>query len=119
MESVNYPGLEGHPLQQRVQKHYPRGAGGFLTFDLNGGFEAGKAFLNNVELASRLVNLGDAKTSVTHPASTTHSQLTEEQLLAAGVGPGQIRVATGLEHIDDLIQDFQQALDATQKLAAA
>src|SRR5690606_12212154 len=89
--SVNYPGLPGNPYHERAQEFFPRGAGGFLTFELEGGVEAGKAFLNSVKLASRLVNLGDAKTSVTHPASTTHSQLSEQQLRAAGVGPGLIR----------------------------
>ena len=77
--------------------------------------EAGKAFLNGVKLASRLVNLGDAKTSVTHPASTTHSQLGEAGLKAAGVGPGTVRVSVGLEHIDDLLEDFARALEAVRQ----
>ncbi|HEX7003125.1 MAG TPA: O-acetylhomoserine aminocarboxypropyltransferase/cysteine synthase [Trueperaceae bacterium] len=117
--SVNYPGLPGNPYYERARKHFPKGAGGFLTFELEGGSGAGRAFLDSVKLASRLVNLGDAKTSVTHPASTTHSQLSEAQLRAAGVAPGQIRIAVGLEHVDDLIDDLSQALEAARRLAAA
>lgn len=112
---VNHPSLEDHPSHSRAKEHYPRGAGAFLTFDLEGGLEAGKAFLNSVKLAKRLVNLGDARTSVTHPASTTHSQLSEAQLAAAGVGAGSVRVALGLEHIDDLKEDFAQALEAARQ----
>ncbi|MDZ7703998.1 MAG: O-acetylhomoserine aminocarboxypropyltransferase/cysteine synthase [Trueperaceae bacterium] len=113
--SVNYPGLPGNPFHERAKQHYPRGAGGILTFELAGGLDAGKAFLNALQLASRLVNLGDAKTSVTHPASTTHSQLDETQLLGAGISSGMIRIATGLEHIDDLKEDFAQALEAARQ----
>ena len=112
--AVNFPGLPNHPDFERAQRDWPRGAGGVLTFELEGGVEAGKRFLNALKLALRLVNLGDAKTSVTHPASTTHSQLTPEQLRAAGVAPGLVRVATGLEHVDDLIEDFAQALAAAR-----
>src|SRR5690625_1834571 len=113
--SVNHPSLESHPSHARAREQYPRGAGAFLTFDLEGGLEAGKAFLNSVKLAQRLVNLGDAKTSVTHPASTTHSQLSEAELGAAGVGPGAVRVAVGIEHIEDLKEDFAQALEAARQ----
>src|SRR5690625_4117538 len=112
---VNHPSLPGHPSHERASELYPRGAGAFLTFDLEGGLEAGKAFLNNVKLAKRLVNLGDARTSVTHPASTTHSQLSEAELGAAGVGPGAVRVAVGIEHIEDLKEDFAQALEAARQ----
>ena len=107
---VNYPGLPGNRYHERAKNDFPRGAGGVLTFEVQGGVEAGKTFLNAVKLASRLVNLGDAKTSVTHPASTTHSQLSESELRAAGISPSQIRVATGIEHIDDIKADFAQAL---------
>ncbi len=112
--SVVFPGLPNHPDHARAQRDWPRGAGGVLTFELEGGHEAGKKFLNALGLASRLVNLGDAKTSVTHPASTTHAQLDAAQLQAAGVSPGLVRIATGLEHIDDLIADFTQALEAAR-----
>ena len=113
--SVNHPDLPSHKHHERAKAHYPNGSGGVLTFEIEGGFEAGKTFLNSVQLASRLVNLGDAKTSVTHPASTTHSQLHEHELQAAGVTPGLIRVATGLEHIDDLKEDFAQALSKSRE----
>ncbi|MDZ7707502.1 MAG: aminotransferase class V-fold PLP-dependent enzyme [Trueperaceae bacterium] len=114
VHSVVHPDLPDHPDHERAQRDFPRGSGGVLTFELDGGHEAGKRFLNALQLCSRLVNLGDAKTSVTHPASTTHSQLSEEELAAAGVGPGLIRIATGLEHIDDLTEDLAQALDAAR-----
>jgi len=110
--SVNYPGLPGHPYFERARQHFPRGAGSVLTFEVEGGREAGRVFLDSVKLASRLVNLGDAKTSVTHPASTTHAQLPPDVLKAAGVSEGMIRVAVGIEHIDDLKEDFAQALEA-------
>lgn len=111
---VNHPDLPGHPDHDRARREWPRGAGGVFTFELDGGVDAGRRFLDALVLASRLVNLGDAKTSVTHPASTTHSQLGEAQLLAAGVAPGLIRVATGLEHVDDLREDFARALAAAR-----
>jgi O-acetylhomoserine (thiol)-lyase len=112
--NVNHPDLPSHPDHERAKREWPRGAGGVLTFELEGGVEAGKRFLDALQLASRLVNLGDAKTSVTHPASTTHSQLSEAQLRAAGVAPGLIRIATGLEHVDDLREDFERALVAAR-----
>ncbi len=116
---VNYPELPDHPSYGIAQRDYPRGAGAFFTFDLEGGVEAGRAFLDAVQLASRLVNLGDAKTSVTHPASTTHSQLDAEGLRTAGIEPGRIRVTPGLEHVDDLIEDFAQALQAARLAVTA
>jgi O-acetylhomoserine (thiol)-lyase len=116
--SVNYPGLLEHPHHAYAQAHFPRGVGSVLTFEVAGGREAGRAFLNSVQLASRLVNLGDAKTSVTHPASTTHAQLAPEALAAAGVSAGMIRVAVGLEHIADIEEDFAGALSASQEVAA-
>lgn len=116
---VNYPELPGHPSYERAKADFPRGAGAVFTFQIEGGNEAGKRFLNALTLASRLVNLGDAKTSVTHPASTTHSQLDEAGLAKAGVTPGLIRITPGLEHVDDLIEDFAQALDAARAGHAA
>ncbi len=113
--NVNYPGLAGHPQHAFAKEHYPRGAGAILTFEVEGGLQAGKTFLNSVKLASNLVNLGDAKTSVTHPASTTHSQLEEAELREAGITPALIRVAPGIEHIDDLLEDFDQALRACRQ----
>jgi O-acetylhomoserine/O-acetylserine sulfhydrylase len=110
--AVTYPGLEDHPNHQTAKKYFRKDLfGGILTFELKGGFEAGKTFINNVQLASLLANVGDAKTLVIHPASTTHSQLTEEERLKSGATPGLIRVSVGIEHIDDIIEDFSQALD--------
>ena len=108
--NISYPGLPSHPDYDRAQKYLPKGQGAILTFDIKAGLEAGKNFINKVKLASHLANIGDAKTLVIHPASTTHSQLTAEQQLSAGVTPGMIRVSVGMEHIDDLIADFEQAL---------
>lgn len=108
--NVHHPSLSSSPYNERAKQDFPKGAGSILTFEIEGGRDAGKAFLDNVKLASRLVNLGDAKTSVTHPASTTHSQLDEAGLKAAGVGAGMVRVSVGLEHIDDITEDFAQAL---------
>ena len=84
-----------------------------LSFGIKGGIEAGKKFINNVELASLLANVGDAKTLVIHPASTTHQQLSEEERIQSGVLPEQIRVSVGIEHIDDIINDFDAALTRT------
>ncbi len=109
---VNYPGLPHHPDHERALREWPRGPGAVLTFELDGGVAAGKRCLDALQLCSRLVNLGDAKTSVTHPASTTHSQLSEAQLRDGGVAPGLLRIATGLEHVDDLKEDLAQALAA-------
>lgn len=111
VESVNYPGLENHPDYGLAKTQFREDLyGGILTFVVKGGFEAGKSLINNVKLASLLANVGDAKTLVIHPASTTHSQLTEDEQKQAGVSSGLIRVSPGIEHIDDIIEDFEQAL---------
>ncbi|WP_425146097.1 O-acetylhomoserine aminocarboxypropyltransferase/cysteine synthase family protein [Deinococcus sp.] len=110
---VTYPGLEDHPHHARAQKYLPRGAGGVLTFELKGGRGAGEAFIGAVKLAEHVANVGDTRTLVIHPASTTHSQLGEEAQAAAGVTPGLVRVSVGIEHIDDIIADVQQALAQT------
>ncbi len=90
-----------------------------LSFGIKGGIDAGKAFVNNVKLSSLLANVGDAKTLVIHPASTTHQQLSESEQKDAGVLPEQIRVSTGIEHIDDIIEDFDEAIKAAVKEEAA
>lgn len=111
VESVNYPGLENHPDHELAKSQFRKDLfGGILTFVVKGGFEAGKTFINNVKLASLLANVGDAKTLVIHPASTTHSQLSEDEQKQAGVSSGLIRVSPGIEHIEDIIEDFEQAL---------
>jgi O-acetylhomoserine (thiol)-lyase len=107
---VNYPGLTSHFHHDRVSRYLPKGAGGLIGFGIKGGKEAGKQFIDNVRLLSHLANIGDARTLVIHPASTTHQQLTEAEQLAAGVTPDFIRLSVGLEHIDDIIEDMEQAL---------
>lgn len=111
VENVVYPGLENHPDHLTAKKIFRKGLfGGILTFEVKGGLEAGKKFINSLELASLLANVGDAKTLVIHPASTTHSQLSESEQINAGATPGLIRVSPGIEHIEDIIEDFEQAL---------
>jgi len=112
---VNYPGLTSHPDYSRAQKYLPQGQGAILGFGTKGGAEAGIKFINNVKLASHLANIGDSKTLVIHPASTTHQQLTAEEQLDAGVTPDYVRVSVGTENIDDIIADFDQALKASSK----
>jgi O-acetylhomoserine/O-acetylserine sulfhydrylase len=108
---VNYPGLPENPSYEVAKKYFRPGLfGGMLNFGIKGGFEAGKTFVNSVKLASHLANVGDAKTLVIHPASTTHSQLTDPELASAGVTKDLIRISVGIEHIDDIIADFVQAL---------
>ncbi|GHF32556.1 O-acetylhomoserine (thiol)-lyase [Deinococcus metalli] len=109
---VTYPGLSNHPHYDRAQHYLPRGAGAVLTFELRGGRPAGEAFIRAVKLAQHVANVGDTRTLVIHPASTTHSQLDEVTQAAAGVTPGLIRVSVGIEHIDDIRDDFAQALAA-------
>jgi O-acetylhomoserine (thiol)-lyase len=109
---VNYPGLPSHPNHALAKKYLPDGQGAILGFGIKGGREAGIRFINKVKLASHLANIGDSKTLVIHPASTTHQQLSEAEQLAAGVTPDYIRVSVGTEHIDDIIADFAQAMSA-------
>ena len=110
---VNYPGLPNNRYYDLAQKYMPKGAGAVLTFGIRGGAAAGQKFIESVEFLSHLANIGDAKTLVIHPASTTHRQLSEEQQMAAGVPPDLIRLAVGLESIHDIIWDIDQALSKT------
>ncbi len=107
---VNYPSLKGNKYYELAQKYFPKGAGSIFTFGIKGGVEAAKKFIDNLEIFSLLANVADAKSLVIHPATTTHSQLSEEELLAAGVTPDQIRLSIGIEDPDDLIYDLDQAL---------
>jgi O-acetylhomoserine (thiol)-lyase len=107
---VNYPGLKDSPEKDRVKKYLPKGAGAILGFGIKGGLEAGKKFIDSLELISHLANIGDAKSLAIHPATTTHQQLSEEERLATGVTQDFIRLSIGLEHIDDIIADIEQAL---------
>ena len=109
--SVNYPGLESSPSYENAKKYLKKGAGGVLSFTIKGGKEDANKVVDSLELVSHLANVGDAKTLIIQPAATTHSQLSEEAQLAAGVLPSQLRVSVGIEHIDDIIADFEQALD--------
>lgn len=111
VESVNYPGLESHPSYKNAQKYLKKGAGGVLSFIVKGDKETANKLVNNLELVSHLANVGDAKTLIIQPAATTHQQLPEEAQIAAGVYPTQLRVSVGLEHIDDIVADFEQALE--------
>jgi O-acetylhomoserine/O-acetylserine sulfhydrylase len=111
---VNYTGLEEHPYHQRARKYLRNGFGGVLTFGIQGGYEAGKKFIDGVKLASNLANVGDAKTLVIHPASTTHQQLSAAEQKDAGVSPDQVRVSVGIEHIDDIKEDFEEAFAAAK-----
>ncbi len=110
VEWVNYTGLPEHPWHAAGAKYLKGGFGAVLGFGIKGGREAGEAFINATELASHLANVGDSKTLVLHPASTSHQQMSDEAQRAAGVTPEFVRVAVGLEHIDDIIADFSQAL---------
>jgi len=108
---VSYAGLNSSPHRARAQKYFPQGAGAVFTFGLKGGYEAGVRLVERVRLFSHLANVGDTRSLILHPASTTHRQLTDEQRLAAGAGPDVIRLSVGLETVEDLIADLDQALD--------
>jgi O-acetylhomoserine (thiol)-lyase len=110
-----YPGLASHPSNGRAQKYLPKGASGVLTFGIKGGATAGKKFMEACRLVALVVHVGDARSCVLHPASTTHRQLSEAQQLSSGVSPDLIRLSVGIEHIDDLIADVDQALAISQK----
>ncbi len=114
---VWYPGLKSHPYHETAKQYFRKGLfGSMLAFGIKGGIEAGKSFIDHVKLSSLLANVGDAKTLVIHPASTTHQQLSEAEQKEAGVLPELIRVSVGLEHIDDIIEDFDEAINAAVKV---
>jgi O-acetylhomoserine (thiol)-lyase len=109
---VSYPGLESHPSNKLAKRYLTGGFGGIVTFGVKGGVEAGRKLIDNVQIFSLLANVGDAKSLIIHPASTTHSQLEPEEQTSTGVTPDLIRLSVGLEHIDDLLADLEQALAA-------
>ncbi len=111
---VKFAGLPDHPQHALAQKYLPKGAGSVLTFGIRGGLEAGVKFIEGVQFLSHLANVGDAKTLVIHPASTTHRQLSDEEQLAAGVTPDMVRLSVGLETLDDILWDIDQALAKSQ-----
>lgn len=109
VERVLYPGLESFPGHETAKKYFKNGFGGVLNFEIRGGKEEAIKFIDKLKLASHVANVGDVKTLVINPASTTHEQLSDDERSAAGIQPGQIRVSVGIEHIDDIIADFEQA----------
>jgi len=109
---VSYPGLESHPSHKLAKRYLTGGYGGVVTFGVKGGVEAGRRLIDNVQIFSLLANVGDAKSLIIHPASTTHSQLGPEEQESTGVTEDLIRLSVGLEHIDDLLADLEQALAA-------
>lgn len=117
--SVSYAGLKSSPWFERGRKYLPRGTGAVLSFELKGGLDAGRNLVDRVDLFSHVANIGDVRSLIIHPASTTHSQLTPEQQLTAGVTPGLVRLSVGLESIDDIIADLEQGLAAARTALAA
>jgi O-acetylhomoserine (thiol)-lyase len=115
---VSHPGLASHPSHALARKYLRHGFGSVLTFGIEGGREAGRRFIDGVRLASHLANVGDAKTLVIHPATTTHQQLSDEEQRASGVTPDLVRVSVGIEHIEDIKADFEQAFERAVKAAA-
>lgn len=109
--TVNYPTLEGDPSFDLAKHYLPKGCSGVIAFTMKGGREAAIRFIDSLKLASLVVHVADIRTCVLHPASSTHRQLTDEQLVAAGINPGLIRLSCGLEHIDDILEDIRQALE--------
>ncbi|GAA1742106.1 bifunctional o-acetylhomoserine/o-acetylserine sulfhydrylase [Microbacterium paludicola] len=117
--TVNYSGLPTSPWYAAANTYAPKGVGAVLSFELKGGVDAGRTFVDSLQLFSHLANIGDVRSLVIHPASTTHSQLTPEQQLSAGVTPGLVRLSVGLENVDDLIADLEQALAAARSISSA
>jgi O-acetylhomoserine (thiol)-lyase len=112
---VKYPGLKSSPYYALSQKYLPLGQGSIVTFGIKGGLEAGRKLIDSVQLFSHLANLGDAKSLIIHPASTTHQQLTDEQQVEAGVTKDLVRISVGIEDVEDLIWDLGQAIEASQQ----
>ena len=115
IEFVNWAGLPAHPHHERANKYLPKGPGSVFSFGIAGGRAIGQKFIESVNLASHLANIGDTKTLVIHPASTTHAQLTEQQLIDGGVAPGLVRISVGIEDVEDIVDDLDQALTAALK----
>ena len=115
VEWVSYSGLQSHPSYELAQKYLPKGQGAILTFGIKGGIEAGRKLIESVKLFSHLANVGDSKSLIIHPASTTHQQLSDEEQISAGVSPELVRLSIGTESIDDILYDLEQAIAASQK----
>lgn len=117
VEKVNHPSLPGHPDRALYERYFPQGAGSIFTFDIKGGEKEAQAFIDRLQIFSLLANVADVKSLVIHPASTTHSQLSERELAEQGIRPGTVRLSIGTEHIDDILEDLEQALDLGAKPA--
>jgi O-acetylhomoserine (thiol)-lyase len=115
---VSHAGLESSPYRALAEKYLPKGCGGVFTFGIKGGYDAGRALVENCEMLSHLANIGDTRSLIIHPASTTHRQLTPEQQTAAGAGPEVVRLSIGLESLDDILADLDQALGEARLKAA-
>ncbi len=115
---VSHPSLPSHPSHALAKKYLRHGFGSVLTFGIKGGRDAGRKFIDSVKLASHLANVGDAKTLVIHPNTTTHQQLSDAEQKTSGVTPDLVRVSVGIEHIEDIKADFQQAFDTAVKAVA-
>jgi O-acetylhomoserine/O-acetylserine sulfhydrylase len=113
VEKVSYPGLESDPNYRLAQKYLTNGAGGVLSFVLKSELSRSRKLVEHFQIVSHLANVGDAKTLIIQPSATTHSQLSQEDQIAAGIEPGMFRVSVGIEHIDDIIADFDQAIKET------
>ena len=110
IEWVNYPEVEGNKYNELAKRYFPKGAGSIFTFGIKGGLEAGKKFIDSLNLFSILANVADAKSLVIHPASTTHAQMSEEEQKISGIAPELIRISIGIENINDIIEDLEQSL---------
>ena len=115
VEHVNHPSLPNHPDHALYEKYFPNGGASIFTFEIKGGVKEAHKFIDNLKIFSLLANVADVKSLVIHPATTTHSQLTEEELLDQGIKPNTIRLSIGTEHIDDIIADLQRGFDAVKE----
>jgi O-acetylhomoserine (thiol)-lyase len=114
VEKVNHPALDTHRDHNLYKRYFPQGAGSIFTFEIKGGAEKAKRFTEELELFSLLANVADVKSLVIHPASTTHSQMSEAELLEGGIKPNTVRLSIGTEHIDDILDDLKQGFDAVK-----
>ena len=114
VEKVNHPSLSDHPDNALYQKYFPNGGGSIFTFEIKGGQEEAHKFIDSLEIFSLLANVADVKSLVIHPATTTHSQLSEEELADQGIKPNTIRLSIGTEHIDDILADLQKGFDSVK-----
>ena len=114
VEKVNHPSLPDHPQNALYKKYFPNGGGSIFTFDIKGGQEEAHKFIDSLEIFSLLANVADVKSLVIHPATTTHSQLSSEELLDQGIKPNTIRLSIGTEHIDDIIADLEKGFNAVK-----